>query len=508
MASGVLLTIAGHDPSGGAGLTTDLATWAAMGWRGASACTALTVQDGAGVRAVLPTPVDLLRGAMDAGGIGAAGVKIGMLGSAEVGLAVADWCAGRDVPVVWDPVLAAAAGGSLLRGDAGAALDAMARVATAITPNRDEAAALLGVPPWAGDGAPPPEWIAAARRRWLDGGRCRMVLIKGGHAEGGRAVDWLITGDAAHGLAVDRVADRGGRPHGTGCLYASALAAMLAEGWTALDAAAEAQCRTRAAIAGAWAAPSGRVMAEPRARPCSDDLPELAMMADPRGAPGAQRGASPAPHTQRDAFPALPRPPGLYPIVPDADWVLRLLEWGVDTVQLRIKDRTGPDLAREIARAARAADQAGAQLFINDHWREAVDAGAWGVHLGQDDLDPAALAALRAAGLRLGVSTHSPAELARAHALGPSYIAFGPLWPTASKTVEHRPLGLARLRDWTARCKPRYPVVAIGGIDLERAREAFACGVDGVAVIGAVVGAADPHAAVRRGLDLARHALG
>ncbi|MDE2120981.1 MAG: thiamine phosphate synthase, partial [Betaproteobacteria bacterium] len=143
----------------------------------------------------------------------------------------------------------------------------------------------------------------------------------------------------------------------------------------------------------------------------------------------------------------------------------------------------------------------------NDHWREALDAGAYGVHLGQEDLPGADLRALRAGGLRLGVSTHELAELARAHAVRPSYIALGPVWPTTLKAMPYAALGLARLRAWTARCKPRYPVVGIGGISLERAQPAMACGLDGVAVVGAVVGAADPGQALRRGQRIVATAL-
>jgi hydroxymethylpyrimidine kinase/phosphomethylpyrimidine kinase/thiamine-phosphate diphosphorylase len=212
-------------------------------------------------------------------------------------------------------------------------------------------------------------------------------------------------------------------------------------------------------------------------------------------------------HAEPAAFAPLITAPGFYPVVPDADWALRLLDWGVRTLQLRIKDLHGAELAAAIARVSKAAAQAGAQLFINDHWREAIDAGAYGVHLGQEDLQDADLAALRAAGLRLGVSTHTPGELARAHALRPSYIALGPVYATTLKVMPYQPLGLLRLRDWAARCKPRYSTVAIGGISLQRAAGVMACGVDGFAVVSAVTQAADPQAAAREGLRLAAQAL-
>ncbi|OIQ83626.1 thiamine-phosphate synthase [mine drainage metagenome] len=491
----LLLTLAGHDPTGGAGLTTDLAAWQAMGCKGASMCTALTVQNAQGVRQVVPTAVPVLRAALAAFTAEAqpVAVKVGMLGDADVAAEVASFCAAfTDGPVVWDPVLAASAGGvPLLQAGAGA-LAAMARAATVITPNRVEAAQLLGLPAWSDGGAMPQDWLAAMRAQWLGQGRIQAVVLKGGHAQGAHSVDWLVTRDGAQAFAVPRLAHGA---HGTGCLYGAVLAAMLAQGWSVADAVVEAQWRTHAGIAQAWRAePEARPLVNPAATLNSGSFPQ-------RLAPGS------LPQAEAPAFAPLTAPPGFYPILPDADWALRVLDWGARTLQLRIKDLQGAALRADIARVAEAARQAGAQLFVNDHWREALDAGAYGVHLGQEDLLLADLAALRAAGMRLGVSTHTPGEMARAHALGPSYIALGPVYPTTLKVMPYRPLGLPRLADWAARCSPRYPTVAIGGISLERAPGVMAAGADGYAVVSAVTQAADPQAAVRRGLAIAQQAL-
>jgi thiamine-phosphate pyrophosphorylase len=205
-----------------------------------------------------------------------------------------------------------------------------------------------------------------------------------------------------------------------------------------------------------------------------------------------------------NAFAPLTGPIGFYPVVPDAAWVQRLLGWGVRTIQLRIKaaDHTPAEIEREV-RAAVEAGRAvpGAQVFINDHWQLALQAGAYGVHLGQEDLSMAEadLNALRKAGVRLGLSTHTPAELARAHAVQPSYLAIGPVYPTLLKVMPYEPVGLERLKDWALRAAP-YPVVAIGGISLARLPGVLACGVDGVAVVSAVTQAADPQQATRQAL--------
>ena len=217
------------------------------------------------------------------------------------------------------------------------------------------------------------------------------------------------------------------------------------------------------------------------------------------------------------AFAPLSAPLGFYPVVPDADWVERLLQWGVRTVQLRYKSNapgasnadTNSALAQQV-RAAVAAGRAvpGAQVFINDHWRLAIAAGAYGVHLGQEDwaaLGDTERAALRASGLRLGLSTHTPEELALARAARPSYLAIGPVYPTTLKRMPYAPVGLERLALWAQQAAP-YPVVAIGGISLQRMAGVLACGVQGVAVVSAVTLASDPQTAVRDGLAIAAQA--
>ena len=195
---------------------------------------------------------------------------------------------------------------------------------------------------------------------------------------------------------------------------------------------------------------------------------------------------------------------GFYPVVPTADWVVRLLSWGARTIQLRIKaaDHTPEQIAFEV-KAAIAAGKAvpGAQVFINDHWQLALAQNAYGVHLGQEDLDTADIQALRSAGLRLGLSTHTLAELARAKAVQPSYLAIGPIYPTTLKVMPYAPVGLDNLAAWAKLAAP-YPVVAIGGISLERMPGVLACGVDGVAVVSAVTLAPEPQLATQNGLKI------
>lgn len=188
--------------------------------------------------------------------------------------------------------------------------------------------------------------------------------------------------------------------------------------------------------------------------------------------------------------------PRFYPIFDSADWIARMLPLGVRLVQLRVKDRSPADTRAQICRARDLCHTAGAVLVVNDHWQIAIDEGCEWLHLGQEDLDTADLAAIRRAGIRLGVSTHDEAELARALALGPDYIALGPVWPTILKKMKWHSQGTAKLTDWKARIDD-IPLIAIGGLNLARAPEAFAAGADVVSVVTDITLNPDPEQRVR-----------
>lgn len=185
-----------------------------------------------------------------------------------------------------------------------------------------------------------------------------------------------------------------------------------------------------------------------------------------------------------------------YLIVDSADWIERLLPHGVKLVQLRVKDQPEAVVHSEIARAKRLCDAAGAQLVVNDHWRAAIEAGCDYVHLGQEDLETADLPAIRAAGMRLGVSTHDEAELERALATAPDYIALGPIYFTRLKSMRFAPQGLDKLAIWKARIGP-MPLVGIGGITLERATGVLEAGADSAAVVTDITLNADPEGRAR-----------
>jgi hydroxymethylpyrimidine kinase/phosphomethylpyrimidine kinase/thiamine-phosphate diphosphorylase len=188
---------------------------------------------------------------------------------------------------------------------------------------------------------------------------------------------------------------------------------------------------------------------------------------------------------------------GLYPIVDSSHWLEKLLPLGVKTIQLRIKDKEGVELENEIKRSVALAKKYQANLFINDYWELAIRYNAHGVHLGQEDLDTANIEMIHNSGLYLGISTHSDAEVARAHALKPSYIAFGPIFPTTSKVMSSPAQGIDQLKRLRHQLL-NYPLVAIGGITLERLPEVLATHVDGIAVISAITQAEDPIAMTKK----------
>ena len=188
--------------------------------------------------------------------------------------------------------------------------------------------------------------------------------------------------------------------------------------------------------------------------------------------------------------------PRFYPIFESADWLARVLPLGVKLVQLRVKDRSAGETRAEIARARALCAAHGATLVVNDHWRIAIEEGCGWLHLGQEDLDTADLGAIRRAGLRLGVSTHDAAELDRALALSPDYVALGPVWPTILKKMKWPAQGTARLTEWKVRIGP-LPLVAIGGLTIARAEAAFAAGADVVSVVTDITLDPEPEARVR-----------
>jgi thiamine-phosphate pyrophosphorylase len=190
-----------------------------------------------------------------------------------------------------------------------------------------------------------------------------------------------------------------------------------------------------------------------------------------------------------------------YPIVDSSAWLRRLLPCGVKLVQLRMKDLSEDDARLEIRIAKSLCAAAGCQLIVNDYWRLAIEEGCDFVHLGQEDLDGADVTAIRRAGLRLGVSTHDDAELARALSVEPDYIALGPVYPTILKKMKWAPQGLEKVSAWKRRTGG-IPLVAIGGLTVERAPGVIAAGADILSVVTDITLNRDPEARTRAWIEV------
>jgi thiamine-phosphate pyrophosphorylase len=192
-----------------------------------------------------------------------------------------------------------------------------------------------------------------------------------------------------------------------------------------------------------------------------------------------------------------------YPIVDSAAWVARLIKVGARLIQLRIKDRPEAEISGEIREALTICRKAGAQLVVNDYWRLAIDRNADYVHLGQGDLEGADIKTIRAKGMRVGISTHDEAELERALPLEPDYVALGPIFPTILKAMAFAPQGLERIREWKRRVGA-IPLVAIGGLNIERGKACIAAGADVVSVVTDITLNPDPEGRTREWIAATR----
>ena len=195
----------------------------------------------------------------------------------------------------------------------------------------------------------------------------------------------------------------------------------------------------------------------------------------------------------------MPYPDPFYPVVDSVAWVARLALLGVRTIQLRAKNLDDNEALQTVSDALAAIKGTGAKLVVNDYWRAAIEAKAEHLHLGQEDLVDADLAAIRKAGITLGVSTHDDEELAIALKAKPDYVALGPIFFTTLKSMRFAPQGIPKITEWKKRIGT-IPLVAIGGIKFEHAAEIFAAGADSIAVVSDVTQNADPDARVKQWL--------
>ncbi|MFC7410475.1 bifunctional hydroxymethylpyrimidine kinase/phosphomethylpyrimidine kinase [Hydrogenophaga atypica] len=459
----VIWSVAGTDSGGGAGLSADQRAADALGVHLCPVVAAVTAQNTVAVTHIHTTPPEQLDAQLAAlaDDLPPRAIKTGLVGSAANARVLARWVdrlrQRGPLDLVVDPVLRASTGAAFADAELLAVYrNELLPRASVITPNQREAQALLGTA----------EQDVPAQAGALRALGAQAVCITGGDAATPAlsptlSHDWLDTPHARGWLSLPRVDTP--HHHGTGCTFASALAAALALGWVAADAAVLAKMATTHALRHARAVGSGAGPVAARAGFGNDPtlLPRLSLGEQPVAWRETRQG----------------RDPGLYAIVDSAERAEAVLRArpGVDTLQLRMKrpaniddTRWSQQLHDAIVRSQRAADAAGVTLVVNDHWHTALRAGARALHLGQEDLltltpvDHATLQAARDRGVELGLSSHSLWELCRAAALAPDLIACGPVWPTTTKNMPWHPQGLDNLA-WWAHMAPA-PVAGIGGV--------------------------------------------
>ncbi|MDN4501567.1 thiamine phosphate synthase [Alteromonadaceae bacterium BrNp21-10] len=505
-------TIAGSDCSAGAGIQADIKTAHGLGVDVRSVITAVTAQNSQGVlqvNAVSNSAILAQLQALEADGQ-AKVIKIGLLAnSQQVELVAAQiqqyknhWSPAPQI--IYDPVAVSSSGGLLTEDDIlPNVIDKLLPLVDVLTPNAMEAQSISGhrMTTW--------RTLEIAAQKIMQLG-CKAVIIKGGHLHfnaGKQAqycVDYGFDGKQIYCLASHKISTH--HTHGSGCTYASAVASLLALNYLLRDAMTIAKAYINQSIStavqyqpsnialwqGAW--PNERHYYPTVLVPNSDLAKALHWQPATAGSKALVNEPS---HFAND-FPRLSSDSvGFYPVVDSIDWLERLLKMGVSTLQYREKKLQGAALSEAISQAVALGKQYQARLFINDYWQLAIQHQAYGVHLGQEDISSADLPQIKNAGLRLGISTHGHYEYLKMMEYRPSYLAIGAIFPTTTKDMTGQIQGMQTLAKIMALATD-IPTVAIGGINLQRAKQVLDTGVSGIAVVTAVTEAANPQSAVRQ----------
>ena len=487
----VVWTIAGSDSGGGAGIQADIKAMQSFGVHGCTAITALTAQNSLGVEAINAVSTDIIESQLLAleKDMKAKVIKIGMLANVQqiqlisehISHYKAKW---PTAPViVYDPVAIASSGDLLTEEDTVSAIkECLLPLVDVITPNTHETQLLTGVYLIG------PAAIKEAANKLLSWG-AKAVVIKGGHWDypSGYCIDYCVDSNTQNGeeywLGNQKIQTP--HNHGTGCSMASVIAACLAKDYPLKDAFILAKSYINKGLKQSVRYGEGIGPVAQTSFPTN--LADYPQVIEPGSWLGDELDFD-VPldfNMAADFAPCEEKSLGLYAVVNSTDWLEKCLQQGIKTAQLRVKNKTQDELDGLIKHAVELGKQYNAQVFINDYWQLAIKHGAYGVHLGQEDLEIANLVAIKEAGLRLGLSTHGFYEMLRAHNYRPSYMAFGAIYPTTTKDMTGQIQGLEKLIKFLPLMQS-YPTVAIGGIDLSRAEHVANTGVGSVAVVRAI----------------------
>ena len=503
----IVWSIAASDSGGGAGIQADLNTMHSLGCHGCTVITAITAQNSMAVEKIHPiSAVDLAAQwqALEKDLLPQS-IKIGLLPEPNT----LRWLArhlkelrlANDFFCVWDPVLKASTGARFLDAFDRGEINPLLKQVDLITPNLQEAEMLtkISITSLAD--------IQLAAKQLLDRG-VSNVLIKGGHSlkdnddnqdehQDRFCRDYFVNKHQSFWLSHAKQDQPNN--HGTGCTLASAIASFVAQSSgdpSRSDDNSDINKRQRLSdsivLANRFiqqglrlAAPQGKGAGPVWQAPLEnhpDDFCDLIKSAE-HFQPSAQDTLTSIKFPKAEAL-------GLYAIVDNLVDLERLIDQGINTLQWRDKsaDMTG-DPSQNLKQAIQLCKLRNTPLYINDNWQLALEFNAYGIHLGQEDLEQIELGDIKRIqkkGLRLGISCHNETELAYAHSFKPSYLAFGPVFTPNSKIVAHHTLGITQLKHWQDSYGRLYPTTCIGGIDLENMPQVLSTGIQSIAVISAL----------------------
>lgn len=529
-----ILLVSGTDPSG-AGLQTDWQVTHHLNVTASSIVTAVTSQNREGVFDQGVLPYSQIKSQLDSvKSESFTAIKIGMLGNEDVIKAVVEFIQllnsksekNNRPAVILDPVLASSSGDALIN-DAGkeALLKGLLPLITLITPNIHELESLVDV------SINSYKDIESAAQKLISLG-AKNVLVKGGHFRSDNipsdnknnvgfdvrfknnsnnkySNDFFISSDDSTNikgekenfyLKGERWQDRS-NVRGTGCSLATTIACQLSQGFPLNDAVVYAKALISNGIRNATLTENGQL------KLCFNhyvtqhpfelvDMPKLVKEASLLSKNYQFASCnSKAPNNSL----------GIYPVVDSVEWLEKLIPLGIETIQLRIKDRNQANVEDDIIAAIKLGHKYNVRLFINDYWALAVKHKAYGIHLGQEDIDTiddASLTIIAQSGCRLGVSTHSYTEVSRALQITPSYLALGPIFATTSKVMPWIPQGIPAVKNWVGLLNKDYPLVAIGGINFGRVEALKQTGIGSVAMISEITKAINYKEAIQALLKL------
>ena len=487
-----ILVIGGTDPSG-AGLQTDWKIIHALKCSAKSIVTAVTAQNHLGVQNMGVLSTEQISAQFESIKQDTfSAIKIGMLGNAEIIEVLINYLHSFSENykpiVILDPVLIASSGGKLLEPAAySILLNSLLPFVDLLTPNIQELTLLTQT-------SIETEEQASLAVKSLNKFGVKSVLVKGGHWQDKQHSNDLFFSENTdgsldgkiHGKLVGKRWKNRQNVRGTGCALATAIAVFSAQGYCLTDAIVIAKSLVSRGIRKAKKLGESLqlniAVKEPRFK--SRDLPRLFIKAGKENNNKDENNQNRLPSCGTKKL-------GIYPVVDSFEWIQKLVPLGIKTIQLRIKDKAETEVEAEIKATIDYCKEHQIRLFINDYWRLAIKHQAYGIHLGQEDIETADLDAIAQSGCRLGLSTHSYTEVARAHAIKPSYLALGPIFATSSKIMPWIPQGVDAVSHWVKLLGDEYPLVAIGGIDHQRAEALKKTGVGSVAMISSITQAKD-----------------